>query len=310
MRLLGGPDQTWGEFHVIRSVAPYGFVRVKELLWVAWQAGWAVGVDTETIGCNPASPEPEGCPLLSADIRVMTLGIPGPELGARGQRLAHRVLVTRDALPAFRVWLASQAPKAVSNRAYDAAAFRRAGYELNGVVMDTQERVRVLDPAARRGLKVRMVMDLGYQPVGEYTELFARPIMSTKLETFRFECPNWRQPGDPPLGTDCETEGCKRNKKWGPGYWHALKREVQVPLKTTEMIPIEELLDPAHPKHKIFLDYATLDAKATAELVSLPWPEQAPAGSSRLRLPDRWPPAPQWPPASWPGVPYKLTEVP
>lgn len=304
MNLVGGPDQTWG--HLYRVGPGWGDPElptrgIKRLLATAFKNGWAVGVDTETVGCNPASSGVDGNPWLSAVPVVFSLGIPGEQMGSRGQRLAHRALVHAHFLPSFRGWLESeQAPKTLHHEQYDRSALQRLGIKLAGVVGDTMERVRVSFPEASRGLKGRMIMDLGYQPVCNFED-FAAPVFTTKTVAEHFPCPyergrkldlstravTWAKTKVRPH-EDCNWHGCKLSAKRGSGYWHAVKKSVQVELARRVMIPVTTLCDPEHHLHQQFVDYATLDAKATAELWSLPWPKDVTEGRPSLRVPKEW----------------------
>jgi DNA polymerase I-like protein with 3'-5' exonuclease and polymerase domains len=254
---------------------------VRRLLGVAYRAGWPVGVDTETEGCDPKKQSP----YENARIVVWSLGIPTDARGSRGQRLAQRVLLLPVDLAPLRAWLEGPAPKILHNRLYDRHAFRNAGILLAGD-HDSADLHRLVDPEGKHGLKELMGRLLGYTPVCEFTD-FCRPVVvwkSRKSKTELAVCTACEGSGYVTyvaMGERCASEclacggkeegltptGRKRKAKPGSGWVPAVE-EYQVTLKRTELIPLREIV-PGHPDWDRLVDYATLDAKATAELYDL-----------------------------------------
>jgi hypothetical protein len=136
---------------------------------VSYGQGFPVGIDTETVGCDPSKESPVG----TARVWCTTLAW-------RGLDDIRTAFVPRQYTYHLAGWLEGAGAKKVGTNiyGYEAHVFRNMGIELRGIYADTVDMSRLLDPRDRldehggHGLKP-WGKRLGYD-VLEYKEVFKR----------------------------------------------------------------------------------------------------------------------------------------
>lgn len=217
------------------------------------QNGTPVGIDTETVGCDPGKQSPVG----TAKVVCWSIAYSEPELGLHSTQkipLSQRCFLWSESLEKFKPWLENpNAPKVGHNVfTYDRHVFANAGINLRGVAGDTLRMSRLLnaDKRAKHDLKSLMLYKLGYK-LGGYKELFSRPkrlkpewIPETKL-TRRKIC-----------GKFIPTLMCQ-------GELGRLSPTAK------KLIPLDEIRTTYSSRLQTLYNYASLDAKGTLELFLL-----------------------------------------
>jgi DNA polymerase I-like protein with 3'-5' exonuclease and polymerase domains len=227
---------------------------VDRLLAVLASVNESVGLDTEYTFV-------EGRHVLDhARVTCLTLAYPRPELGCHptGAILHQRVFVpafeSDELIQRLRPWLESNRPKVGHNIiSADAHVLRNHGIVLRGIVSDTLRKSRLAynSKDVKHGLKPVMARELGY----EVTELASIDTRPRRLKSKVYKTTSYR-----PAPKDSPLYGTGTKVLFGAG-------EVsQVSAKDREVIPHAELWRDYPHRRAAFVDYATLDAKATAEL--------------------------------------------
>jgi DNA polymerase I-like protein with 3'-5' exonuclease and polymerase domains len=254
VKLKGNNFQTAGGVWVVDSLA-----EADQLLQILWSVPSPTGCDLEYTFI-------EGRHVLDhARITCMTLGWPdGEYLGVHpsGAPLHRRVFVPAfedDRLvQIFKPWLESDAPKVGHNIiSADAHVLRNHGIVLRGIVADTLRKSRMAynSKDVKHGLKPVMARELGY----EVTDLASIDTRPRRLKSKTYKTTSYRPaPKDSPLyGTGIKV-------LFGAGEVARIASPTSK--KAREVIPHAELWRDYPHRRAAFVDYATLDAKATAEL--------------------------------------------
>ncbi len=254
MKLRGGPAQVAGNVWMIDTPE-----EASRLLRVLFATSEAVGIDLEysyTKGRHN---------LEHSRITCLTLAyVPAESLGRHptGAPLHQRVFVpafeSDELVQLLKPWLQSARPKVGHNIiSADAHVLRNHGIVLGGVAADTLRKVKLTynDKDMAHGLKPCMARELGYD-VTDLASIDTRP-RRLKPKTYK-------------------TTGYRKAPKSSPLYGTGIKvlygaGEVGVFAKpggktSREVIPHAELWRDYPQRRAAFTDYASLDAKGTAEL--------------------------------------------
>jgi DNA polymerase-1 len=169
---------------------------------------------------------------------------------SRGMPIARRAFLWAKHLELFKPWLEDPTVPKVGHNIYtfDRHLFANAGISLQGIVGDTMRMSRFLnaDSGAEHGLKSLMERVMGYEPVGEYKQLFGRTKASPVEDL-----------GEPKL---------TRRKVAGDFVPTLVGGEHQRLYEARELIPLDEVPTVYPWLLPVLYDYASLDAKATLEL--------------------------------------------
>jgi DNA polymerase-1 len=195
------------------------------------------GLDTETVDCNPRTQSP----VHTAKLVCWSLAWYEP-----GAEDANRAFLWADSLPVFKRWLENwRVPKVGQNLyTYDRHVFFNVGITLRGIVGDTQVISRLLSLTNEHGLKFHMESTLGYEPVGEFRELFTKPVIKLVDEPE-------------------ETARRKVGGKFISTLFSGPRSEI---LDRKETVPLDEIRFKRRELLETLYDYASFDAKATLEL--------------------------------------------
>lgn len=144
----------------------------EELEWVTGP----VGLDLETVGCNPKEETPWGnaIPLLMSLCWRDCAGEP------------QTFVVKAEDIPVFQPWLEADEYAKVGHNLthFDRAAFANIGIEFRGIYGDTLVMSRLLDPGAQQhGLKY-WGKQLGFD-VTTYDDVVKRPRHSTSPKVYK-----------------------------------------------------------------------------------------------------------------------------
>lgn len=230
-----------------------------------------VGIDSETIGCDPENDSA----IDTAKIVAWSVGIAEGRMRPRGYREAEGFVLPPAAVdaPLLREWLESgEHTKVAHNCRYDRHSFANAGVDLAGLV-DTVDVYRVICPGRERwGLKFLVPDVLGVQILGEFKHLFSEAIVK---ETVKHK-----------KAYVCVSHGDQDGRR---KYCEVCKDEVVVverteivrkELKTRRMVPLQEVcgigvlegngrMEPVPDDHglwRLFVDYAGADAIWASQL--------------------------------------------
>jgi len=217
----------------------------SRLITRLWATTDPVGIDTETVGCDPRKQSP----VNTGRVICFSISIPGTDLHPKHSsvRLGDQNFIWAEFLPMFKPWMESNRPKVGHNVwGYDYHVLLNGGIKLGGIVGDTLRMSRLLDASklVRHGLKDRQKWVLGYEGLGSYSELFSRPA-DLKPKTYR-ETRVQQCRGVPTL----QVEGT-----WPCVSW-----------KRHQIIPLDRIREDYPQRLETLYEYATLDAKATLEL--------------------------------------------
>jgi hypothetical protein len=215
---------------------------IDTLACVSYGLGDVVGIDTETVGCDPSKESPVG----TARLWCTTLAW----RSATGRSTAF---VPRRFTYRLAGWLESPGAKKVGTNiyGYESHVFRNMGIELRGIHGDTVDMSRLIDPREMidehggHGLKPwgkRMGFD-----VVEYKQLFRR-----------------RKPG--------RLAYYKRDSvtvKDGVTVHHVANAEHQILLKQWETMPIDEAWKLYPQRREQIIKYAVQDAEMSLEAFML-----------------------------------------
>lgn len=218
------------------------------------------GLDTEFHGVEFGKQSCAG----NALVHVWSVALPTGQKSPRGYTRALSRVLPSQALnhPGLRAWLTSaDHAKVAHNMNVDVHAIENTSGMLVAGVQDSLAlaRWRWPDRVAGGGgydLKTLARDVLGRRPVGEFDELFSRPRVVTRTRTVR--------------GSDCAcaVPGCRlRRQGHEKTKWERCE-EYPVELKTTEMIPLPEIV-PGHEKWETLVKYAGEDAEWALELHDL-----------------------------------------
>lgn len=205
--------------------------------------GYPVGLDTETVGCDPGKESP----VERARVWCLTLawGTPRPFDAYDGPSDFDRAFIPREYLHHIKPWLEDHcAPKVGTNIfGFDRHVLRNEGIELRGIVGDTLRMSRLLDPSKTpmhcdgHGLKPWGAM-LGYE-IETLDTIATRPKPGA-MRTYKQDRSVVRE-GIPTLY--CEGAECQ-NVSW----------------KSKEYIPLPELWRDYPQRRAAIVKYATQDA--------------------------------------------------
>ncbi len=137
-----------------------------------WASGAPIGLDTETVGCNPKKQSP----VQQAELWCLTLAwgskVPTGELA----RPLTKAFIPREYIGVFRGVLEHAGIGKVGSAIirYDQHVLRNMGIELAGIVGDTEVMSRLLNPSKNRkhGLKP-LAESLGWNTI-EYSTVARR----------------------------------------------------------------------------------------------------------------------------------------
>lgn len=260
--LAGNPDQVGdGRVEIIDTPE-----RAERLVRYLARTKSVVGLDCETVGCNPKEVAPARG-VGSIVCWSMAVVLPGARLHSRtGLPLATRIFLWADALPWLEPWLSDPScPKVGHNfTTFDMHMFWNHGIRVRGLVGDTLRLSKLKNPSSlvRHDLKSLMWWRLGYK-LGSYEQLFSRP-------------KNLGPQVLPELPVD--RRGCLRvvRRKVGecpsvPTVWcpGEVVHRVSWAKTGVEQIPLDTVRVDYPRLVPVLMDYATLDAKATVELLPL-----------------------------------------
>lgn len=193
----------------------------------------------------------------------------------RGMPVCSRAFIWAEYLPVFKAWLEDPAVPKVGHNVFtfDRHIVLNAGIDMQGIVGDTLRMSRFLnaDSSVDHSLKSLMARVMGYQPVGEYKDLFSR-----------------HKAGPISVGEIKHT----RRKILGEFVPTIVGGEAQVVYAGTEIITASrEVFERDYPwLLPTLYDYASLDAKASLELYYFfkSLLEKRPAKALGATLPNHW----------------------
>jgi len=223
--------------------------------WILFDYTGPVGLDTETIGANPkeVSPVRRALPVCGS------LAVFDADLGHHEKTsapLARRYFIpswdSYDVWYALREFLEDTEPRKVGSNLldWDRPALANIGIQLRGMYYDTVHgsRLATTTKLVEHGLKPCAERHLSYDMV-DFKEILARPGDGATREPKK----PTRSKAALPDGTKVPRlrEGPAQNVNWG----------------TTKLIDIARLPYDYPSRLASFIDYATLDAKASLELL-------------------------------------------
>ncbi len=225
--------------------------RVLEHLW-AWSE--PVGVDTETTGCNPRKQSPVG----RAKLYCMTLawGLPDKKTPSP----FTRAFIPLRFLHIFKSWLESQQPKCGTKLwGYDRHVFWNHGIELNGIVADTLDMSRLLNPST----KLKDGKGHGLKQWGERMGYQVRPLtdVAGRLEggACRVSKTNRVQWVNPETGKTIKKKDVPNCPGAYPVYHFEGAESQNVKWKKRELIPLADVETLYPNRFMPLVEYATQD---------------------------------------------------
>lgn len=236
-------------------------------------AGGIIGLDTETIGCDPD----DDSAVWRSHVAVWSIGIPDGKLHPRGYKRSEGFVLPPAALDTFADFFASERPKTLHNRRYDQHTLANDGYELRGG-LDTVDMFRVLVPGLDHyGIKYLIPPFLGYGVYGDFRVLFTEPRTSiSRTKRVERQCS-----GNPNHFVDTRIRKCETCGEPIKSVTYVV--ETVKELTTRRLVPVWEIcgmfpgthgagqapVPNSHPLWPLFVNYAGLDAIGSADLIQL-----------------------------------------
>lgn len=262
MRLRGGPAQSAGGVWLVQDAG-----EVTRLLGVLAGESWPVGLDLEftyvekrhnlehsratcmTLGLRGLRPQYSGVPW-SPPLEVLP-GVP------MHQRVFIPAFENDDLIQQMKPWLENASKPKVGHNiiSADAHVLRNHGIVLRGVVSDTLRKSRLVynSKDVKHGLKPVMARELGY----EVTDLSS---IDTRPKRLKPAVQGGKR------GRDAVRKAPKSSPLAGLPTLYIAGEVGKFSWTERETIPHAELWRDYPGRRAAFVDYATLDAKATAEL--------------------------------------------
>lgn len=218
---------------------------------VRLRAKGAFGLDSEFDGVDLRR---ESC-VGRARIHVWSVAVTTGRLHPRGYYETAGVVLPAAALGCgelVEVLTDPNITKYVHNLPVDSHALANHGIDLQGAINTLSMARWMLPGSPSFGLKDLMPR-FGRKPVGDFRELFRRPMKILKTRMHRER------------GCECGTEKC-RKRSTGHKKWETAREVEEWIEKGYEPIPLTEIV-PGHPLWPVLLQYAGEDAMAALELV-------------------------------------------
>lgn len=249
----------------------------KTLHWLLRHLPGPTALDTETWGCDPRKESP----VERAQLWCLTLAWYEGE----GEReYMQTAFVPREFVPTLRLWLESVEHQKVGSAIirYDRHVLANMGIRLRGIVGDTEDMSRLLNPSkmGQHGLKPQG-QQLGYDVV-DFGSIADRPKPGAK-RTFkanravrRWVCDECLLDCTKAYGTEPSLGHHTCTACWGRCYQRTVHftegSEVQnVSFKTHETLSLPELWEHYPQRRKAIVEYAVKDARMSLDVWHARW---------------------------------------